>query len=71
MLLDDPHDLAAFGAAVTDLLADPQRAERIGARAYERVRERFLSVRSLLDYRDVMRNVVAAPPGAPVARSVP
>ena len=30
ILLDDPHDLQAFGAAITDLLADSRQAERIG-----------------------------------------
>lgn len=50
VLLDHPRDLAAFGAAVTDLLLDPERAERMGHRARERVRDRFLNVRSLLDY---------------------
>ena len=66
-LLDDPHDLAAYGAAVTDLLADPEKAGRIGERARERVRDRFLSARSLLDYLGVVRKVLE-PVGAPVAR---
>jgi trehalose synthase len=59
LLLDDPHDLTAFGAAVSGLLRDPQRAERMGDRARERVRDRFLSVRSLLDYLAVIRQVLA------------
>jgi trehalose synthase len=60
VLLDDPKDMAAYGAAVTDLLAHPDRAERIGERAYQRVRDRFLSARSLLDYLAVMRRVSAS-----------
>jgi trehalose synthase len=64
LLLDDPYDLAEFGAAVTDLLADPDRAELIGKRAYERVRDRFTSARSLLDYLAVMRRVLAPAPEA-------
>jgi trehalose synthase len=63
LLLDDPRDLAAYGAAVTDLLRDPPRAEEIGRRARERVRDRFLSVRSLLDYLAVIRRL-RAPVGA-------
>jgi trehalose synthase len=59
VLLDDPHDLAAFGAAVSGLLADRERAERMGDAARERVRERFLSSRSLLDYLRVVRAVLA------------
>ena len=55
VLIDDAHDLAAYGAAVTGLLTDPQRAERMGDRGRERVRDNFLSVRSLLDYFGVIR----------------
>jgi trehalose synthase len=58
LLLDDPRDLAAFGAAVTGLLAEPERAERIGDAARERVRGGFLSSRSLLDYLRVVRAVL-------------
>jgi trehalose synthase len=58
LLLEDPHDLAAYGAAVTRLLADRPLAERLGRAARERVRERFLSVRSLLDYLSVVRKVL-------------
>jgi trehalose synthase len=65
LLLDDPHDLAAYGAAVTELLTDPGRADRMGAQARERVRDRFLSTRSLLDYLALVRTVLAA---SPVAR---
>jgi trehalose synthase len=60
ILLDDARDLAAFGRAIADLLADPQRAERMGRSARERVRDRFLSVRSLLDYLAVIRRILAA-----------
>jgi trehalose synthase len=62
VLLDDPHDLAAYGAAVTGLLADPSRAEDMGRRARERVRDRFVSVRSLLDYLDLIRKVLRPAP---------
>ena len=67
ILLDDPHDLAAYGGAVAGLLADPEGANRIGARARERVRERFLSARSLLDYLDLMRRVLTAAPHSAAA----
>jgi trehalose synthase len=64
ILLDDPRDLEAFGRAVGELLADPQRAEQIGRVARERVRDRFLSVRSLLDYLAVIRRIIRdLPPG--------
>jgi trehalose synthase len=56
-LLDDPRDLPAFGRAITGLLRDPDRAQRIGAAAHERVRDRFLSVQSLLDYLALIRRL--------------
>ncbi|HEX7300171.1 MAG TPA: glycosyltransferase [Solirubrobacteraceae bacterium] len=58
LLLDDPHDLAAYGAAVTVLLGDERRAEEMGQRARERVRDRFLSARSLLDYLALIRKIL-------------
>jgi trehalose synthase len=62
ILLDDPHDLAAFGAAIAGLLTDPQEAARMGARARERVRDRFLSVRNLLDYLGLIERLTGRPP---------
>jgi trehalose synthase len=62
ILLDDPRDLAAYGAAVTGLLADRERAERMGRAARERVREQFVSSRSLLDYMDVISRLLAREP---------
>jgi len=58
VLLDDPRDLEAFGAAVTELLLDPARATKIGERARERVRDEFTSPRSLLDYLAVIDTVL-------------
>jgi trehalose synthase len=58
VLLDDPADLAAFGAAVSGLLADTEHAERMGDAARERVRDGFLSSRSLLDYLRVAHAVL-------------
>jgi len=56
VLLDDPRDLAAYGAAVTGLLSNPERATRMGKRARERIQDRFVSVRSLFDYFAVIRD---------------
>jgi trehalose synthase len=61
LLLDDPRDLPEFGAAVAGLLCDPPQAERIGRAGRERVRDRFLSVRSLLDYLALIRTLARAP----------
>jgi trehalose synthase len=42
LLIEDAHDLEAFGAAVTSLLADEEGARRLGEHAYRRVHEHFL-----------------------------
>jgi trehalose synthase len=62
VLLDDPRDLEAFGAAITGLLNDPERRDQIGRAAHERVRDQFLSVRSLLDYLALIRRLLAGGP---------
>jgi trehalose synthase len=62
ILLDDPRDLAAYGAAVTSLLTEPQRAEAMGRRARLRVRDRFLSERHLLDYLALIRRLLTTAP---------
>jgi trehalose synthase len=64
VLLDDPRDLAAFGAAITALLDDQPHAERIGQRARERVRDRFLNTRALIDYGNVIRRLLPSRVGA-------
>ncbi|MCW2976355.1 MAG: glycosyltransferase [Actinomycetia bacterium] len=58
ILIDDPRDLAAFGRAISELLSDADRAARMGEAARERVRDRFVSVRSLLDYLALMRRLL-------------
>jgi trehalose synthase len=59
VLLDDPLDLSAYGAAVRALLNDPARAERLGKEAQERVRDEFLAVRSLMQYLDLIERLVS------------
>ncbi|MGH9139110.1 MAG: glycosyltransferase [Acidimicrobiales bacterium] len=59
VLLDDPADLAAYGGAVLELLRDQDRASRIGAEGQRRVRDRFLAVRSLIQYLDLIERLVA------------
>ena len=58
LLLDDPADLEAYGAAVLDLLASPERAAAMGDAAHERVRDRFLGTHSLLDYLALFERLV-------------
>jgi trehalose synthase len=58
LLLSDPTDLAGFGAAVLELLDDPDAAARMAAHARERVRERYLGTHSLLDYLDLLERLL-------------
>ena len=50
VLLDDPADLDQFGTQLAGLIADPQRAERLGSGARERVRDCYLGDRHLIRY---------------------
>jgi trehalose synthase len=50
LLIDDPTDLAAFGSAISGLLADPERAAAIGAAARDRVTAEFLAIGRMLEY---------------------
>jgi trehalose synthase len=60
LLIDDPGDLAAVGAAISGMLADPQRAAQIGAAARDRVIDEFLQIRRLLDYFEHIRELLEA-----------
>jgi trehalose synthase len=68
ILLDDPLDLAAYGAAVRSLLDDPARAEAMGREANQRVRQRFLGTRTLIQaielYEQSIRGEAHEGPGA-------
>jgi glycosyltransferase involved in cell wall biosynthesis len=57
ILVDDPADRAAFAAATAQLLSDPNRARAIGARAHDRVRDRFLAPRQLTETLDLIREL--------------
>jgi trehalose synthase len=50
LLIEDPHDLAAFGAAVERLLRDPGEAARLGNRARTRAAAELLGDRHLDQY---------------------
>ena len=56
-----PDPLAEVPEAVAEivvrLLEDKALAEQIGANARERVRERFLITRHMVDYMDLMLNL--------------
>jgi len=65
-VLVDPHDLARFGSAVAGLLGAPERAQELGERAREHVREAFLGPRHLRQFLDVFAGLLA--PGSVPSR---
>ena len=52
-VLVEPNDAGGFAGAVTDLLTDPQHADRLGQGAREQVRDLFLGPRHLRQYVDL------------------
>jgi len=58
ILIDDPHDLAAFGAAIDRLLTDPALARSMGENGHQRVRERFLAIGRLREYVDLVGSLI-------------
>lgn len=56
-LMVDPHDLAAFGHAVSRLLTDRRLAERLGAAGRESVRAGFLEPRHLAQWVEVIERL--------------
>ena len=57
LLLDDPTDLDAFGAALGRLLGDEALAARLGRNAHERVRDHYLGDRHLMQYVDLFEQL--------------
>ena len=62
ILLDDPLDLAVYGAAVRSLLDDPPGAEAMGRDAKERVRRRFLGTRTLIQAIELYEQYISTQP---------
>jgi trehalose synthase len=58
-ILIDPSDLDATAAAIDGLLADQARAREVGAAARERVRASFLGTRHLVQYLELLGNLLA------------
>ncbi|MBV8194755.1 MAG: glycosyltransferase [Candidatus Dormibacteraeota bacterium] len=56
--LIDPRDLSGFGDCVTRLLQDPAAAHAMGHAAQERVRNRFLGSRHLLQYLELLSGLL-------------
>jgi trehalose synthase len=64
LLVDDPHDLEAFGAAVTSLLHDEAMGRRLGEQAYVRAHERFLGDAHLEKFGVLIGALLGADPGS-------
>ncbi len=60
LLLSDPGDLPGLGALLSELLRDPDRAERLGKAAKEKVLSDFLADRHLIKYADLIEERVEA-----------
>ncbi len=58
LLLADPLDLDEFALKVRSPLEDPALAERLGAAARERVRDRYLGDRHLSQYVDLFATMI-------------
>ena len=58
LLLDDPRDLDEFGAALSDLLDDPEKAASMGKEAQRRVRDHFLGPQHLMRYVDLISKLI-------------
>jgi trehalose synthase len=58
LLIDQPRDLEAFGAAVRTLLDDPVLATRLGEAARVRAGSEYLGPRHLLQYLDLFARLL-------------
>jgi trehalose synthase len=59
LLIGDPHDLPAFGAAVNRLLGDRPQADAIGQRAYARAHGEFLEDSHLQHYATLFASLLS------------
>jgi len=58
LLVDDPHDLAQFGAAVNELLGDAREEFEFGAAGRTDVRARYLADVHFIHWMDVFERVL-------------
>jgi trehalose synthase len=57
-LVDDPHDLDAFGGAIDRLLADPELVISMGEHGHRRAHRDFLADRHLEHFAEVISDLV-------------
>ena len=58
LLVEDPHDLEGFGAAVDRLLGDHAEAERLAQNGRRHIERRFLGDRHLLQYAELLTDLL-------------
>jgi len=63
LLLDDPLDVEAYGAAVSELLDDSDRAEMMSRAAHERVRGQFLGTGSFMQCLQMSEKLISTREG--------
>ena len=61
LLLRDPSDLDGLAASLVRVLSDAKLAGELGQRARQRVIEKFLGVRHLLQYAEIIERLDAGP----------
>ncbi|MEN9798030.1 MAG: Trehalose synthase [Pseudomonadota bacterium] len=71
LLVRDPRDLDAFGAALVRLFEDPDLAGRLGRAAHERTRAHFLGSRHLLQYAELFAGLLGRERVAPAPVAAP
>ena len=69
--LVDPSDKQAFADRIIQILQDPDMAEHMGQKAKETVRKNFLTTRLLLDYLDLLNDVLGKSNGNGTCRFLP
>ena len=57
LLIDDPHDLTAFGEAVEHLLREPTDAQRLAHNARQRAAAEFLGDRHLEQWYEILQSL--------------
>jgi trehalose synthase len=65
LLIDDPLDLEAFGKAIQSLVANPEAARKLGNAAQQRVRDHFLGTRHLIQYLELLDDLMPKPSSGP------
>jgi trehalose synthase len=58
-LIADASDLDGFAAAIDELLGDPALAETMGRAGRQRVKDRFLGTRHLIEYVHLLSRMLA------------